>query len=158
MARGFANGAAYRQPAARAGKVWGSVGRTLPVEEEDAELLAGLVGEGDADIAEERRPGGDDGALGHRFLGDSDGGLVQQLQVEQELRGLGLENDYADRLGGWLMDLLQGREQLSQQNEQFLAQLQFQMKQANKGPGILDIIGAITGGVSSYAQASSGGR
>lgn len=83
---------------------------------------------------------------------------VQQLQVEQELRGLGLENDYADRLGGWLMDLLQGREQLSQQNEQFLAQLQFQMKQANKAPGVLDVINSITGGIAAGVSLARGGK
>ena len=70
---------------------------------------------------------------------------VQQLQVEQELRGLDLANDYADRLGGWLMDLLMGREKLSQEKELFLAQLQEQAKQANKDR-TANMIGNIIGG------------
>lgn len=82
---------------------------------------------------------------------------VQQLQVEQELRGLGLENDYADRLGGWLLSLLQGREQLSQQNEQFLKQLELQAKAQNK-TGLLDIVTSIIGGGAQAYAASQGGK
>ena len=51
----------------------------LLVEEEDAELLAGLIGQRHADVTQERRPRRDDGALLHAFAGQPQGGFVQEL-------------------------------------------------------------------------------
>ena len=55
----------------------------LLVEEEDAELLARLVGQSHPHVAQQRRPGRDDGALLHARTRQSQRRLVQQLKVHR---------------------------------------------------------------------------
>lgn len=52
------------------------------VEEQGAELLPRLMGQGDAHIAQQGAPRPNDRAFQHRGLGNAQGDLVQQFQVE----------------------------------------------------------------------------